>query len=281
MNSSIAIVTGGDSRLLGPAGVFFLSLRHSSEQLFRSSIKYFFFYGKIDHHDPDLLLLTSLDIIVKNIEFLAQDLPVVGHFSKALAAKYIPFLFQEKSLHSLSIWFDVDQINIRDLSPLLPLFLHKPVSFVHGNINVKGQFLPHSEQLFAKYPAINLSSHGICGSFYAINACTAGSMDFILSLHKDLAPYLYLGEQGVIDFILQILYCNESSVYLPNKLFTPHPRDFPIPILSTLSSSKVPYMLHSFGSQKFWHVEHPHPLWWHFYSKWVIMGGSHFAACPP
>ena len=112
--------------------MFFLSLKECSPELYECSTKYFFVSDKPRSSESDIELIASLGVFVKDLSFLCNDLPVVGHFSKGRVSKLMPFLLQEQNRHALSLWFDVDQINIGYLTPLAPVLFNKPASFILG-----------------------------------------------------------------------------------------------------------------------------------------------------
>ena len=115
----IALVTGGTPNLAGPAGVAYLSLKSFSPQLFESADKFFFSSGRLD--SKSLKALNKLGVVVEQLDAqsgLSKNASsFIKYFSAGILSKFEPFRLAE--FYDRAVWIDVDQINTRDLYPVI------------------------------------------------------------------------------------------------------------------------------------------------------------------
>lgn len=275
ISKKVAIITGGDCKLLNPAGVFFTSLRNSSLELFKNSVKYYFLYGRNESLRLEKETLRNMGVIVKDVQKFAQDMPEVEKFTKGIVAKFMPFLLQESNLYDISIWCDVDQINIRDLAKIINFAYNRRALFIKGGAKIENQFKCEGG-LFARkikldegMKDINFDLEGICGSFYTIKTCPKNSFHELVNLYKKYSDELWLGEQGVLDIFIQRFYVHRGTVELPGNMYTPHPNMWEVEKLIKTPRREWPYFLHSYGSDKFWIVKNPHKMWKKYNKQWL------------
>lgn len=263
-----AIVTGGDCKLLDPAGVFFTSMRNNSPILYESAIKYYCVYGDTEMYSNEIKAMKKMGIIIKNINRMADGMPIVGHFTRGLIAKFVPFLYQQHKLFDVSMWFDVDQIMIKEIQHHEIEANEEDVLFIKGGAKVINQFNNADIKSLEEYKDINFELEGICGSFYAVRNCPANSFEYLKKLYINLGDILYLGEQGVIDIFIQRNYEHQSAVCLKGDMFTPHPNNWNVERLERTPENEKPFILHSYGAEKFWNMRQKHSLWEEYNREW-------------
>ncbi|MCB4421464.1 hypothetical protein FZZ91_01255 [Synechococcus sp. HB1133] len=276
-NKNRAVVTGGDWKLLNPAGVFFTSMKNNSPGLYENSVKYYFLYGDTQGSQESLEALRKMGIIVKSINNMATDMPEIGHFTRGLISKFIPFMMQQSKLFEASIWFDVDQIVIKDMEETINEAEKRDASFIKGGGTVYNQFKSENIGKYKEYRDIDFNLEGICGSFFVINKCPKNSFSILKELYANLGDNLYLGEQGVLDIFIQRNYLHRDAVWMDGGEYTPHPDSWSVEKLKKSTQTDWPYLLHSYGARKFWTVEEPHLLWKSYNEQWnnFKSGGKH------
>ena len=267
--AKISIVTGGDCKLLEPAGVFFTSMRNMSPKLYENAIKYYCVYGDTEMYQNEIAALKRMGIIIKRINKMADGMPIVGHFTRGLIAKFIPFMYQQNSLFDMSMWFDVDQIVIKEMNLDEIEMGNNDVSFIRGGANVINQFRNEEIKTHKEYKDIDFELEGVCGSFFAVKRCHANSFEYLKKLYIDLGELLYLGEQGVLDIFIQRNYVHKNAVYLKGEKYTPHPNIWSARRIRNTPSDERPYLLHSYGAEKFWTMEKKHDIWEEHNKEWL------------
>ncbi len=291
MNNNIqkecALITGGTSNLAGPAGVFYLSLKSMSPNLWNSSDKYFMTSSELNSDNQRAL--EKMGVIVE--EFDTNSLKVNNpskyfrYFTIGILSKFQAFLKADDYFQS--IWFDSDQLNTRDLTDIV-CTCKKNDFFITGSDVVGGNGFSN----FSKFPS-NLLKYLesnpcdfnlplITGNFFGITDINQswpeklrGKMihSHALELYEKLQSDIYGGEQGIIYILIQKYF--EKIKRLNSELFTPHPKEWPIDNLLKVELSSRPYFIHAYSQPKFWNGL-DYPLFDHYYDSWLRLGGKPF-----
>ena len=210
-----------------------------------------------------------MGVIIKNINRMAAGMPTVGHFTRGLIAKFVPFLYQQHRLFDVSMWFDVDQIIIKEMDLNEIEMGNNNVSFIKGGSRVINQFNNGDIRFIEKYKDIDFDLEGICGSFYVIRRCPINSFEYLKKLYVELGDMLYLGEQGVIDIFIQRNYKHCSAVCLEGKIFTPHPNNWNAEKIKRTSEGEKPYILTHMERKSFWTMKQKHSDWEKSNKEWL------------
>lgn len=282
--NKLAFITGGTPNLAGPAGVFFLSLKFMSGDVYRKADCFFVTNGKLNVEDKVALhdIGVRCETINSNGFTLDSQSKFVDYFSLGILSKFHIFniMFDYESV----IWFDCDQLNTRDLSDILEktsdndfFIVGKGADCADGWSNFVDS--PSALKKYLEQHTFDFSLPSITGNFYGVNrgrdsgAGRGAIFNDCISLYQRLQSDIYLGEQGVIYIIMQKYF--ENVARLENHLFTPHPRDWPIERLITTQREFAPYFIHAYGQPKFWSGE-DHSLFDFYHDVWIGLGGRGF-----
>lgn len=182
----------------------------------------------------------------------------IQHFSKMVFTKFecLKLLDDYKNV----MWLDYDIIVQADISDLFSP-CESGIKMMPGGLQVRGQLL-------AEVAEYDMNVEGICGSTFVFQDNLAKYKDMYEFCYRKLSRYadiLYLGEQGIFDFMIQEF--GLKPVPIDRRIYSPHPSD-----TKYASSAKI---IHAFGQPKFWNglsSEH----WDKNYATWLRLGGSKY-----
>lgn len=280
MKKELALVTGGSGNLLGPAAVLFLSIKHRSKSLFLNTRKVFFLDSSslCIQNEQDLKVLDSLGVEIifyDPREFSSDYSP---YFTSGISSKFVPFkyLFDVQSI----LWLDSDQVCSSSLDFFLSVYQSGTTAsalFLDGGLSIAEQFLPESlDQVAMKYPSVDLSAHGMCGSVWMFTKPKPDMYSQLQEIYNNLSGCLRLPDQAVFD-VYASLHTDDLSLswLISPSRFTPHPSSVSLTHLQYMQPSLQPYLIHSYGYYKFWN-RIDYPLWNYYYKIYLERGGKPF-----
>jgi lipopolysaccharide biosynthesis glycosyltransferase len=178
----------------------------------------------------------------------------VKHFTSMVFSKFE--CIRLLSDYDTVTWLDYDIVVRRDISPLFEP-CSSGLKILPGKAEVRKQF-------YADIADYDMSAAGICGSTFTFDRNfrrPADALEFCYrstSKHLDL---LHLGEQGIIDLMIQEFDVN--PVWLDHATYTSHPSNYP-------DHARI---IHAYGRPKFWEGLQ-NDQWQHNYDAWIRRGGS-------
>jgi lipopolysaccharide biosynthesis glycosyltransferase len=270
-----ALVMGGTPNLAGPSGVTYLSLKLMSPKLFNSSDKFFYTSENIPEKDFSALKNIGIQTRLFEASISRKASSHIRYFSKGILAKFEVFRLIE--FYDRVIWFDADQICVRELLEVVNTNSKKEFFIVDGGENSDGwsNFIKNPVELkewLNQNPNITFDSPGICGNFYCVSKKSDAYVKG-LDLFKQMQSELYGGEQGILYILMQIFFT--QNVLLDSKMFSPHPDEWPFDKLLNFHYNDRPYFIHAYSQPKFWNGMEYVP-WNFFYSEWLKIGGGSF-----
>jgi lipopolysaccharide biosynthesis glycosyltransferase len=270
-----ALIMGGTPNLAGPSGVTYLSLKLMSPKLFNSSDKFFYTSENIPEKDFSALKNIGIQTRLFEASISRKASSHIRYFSKGILAKFEVFRLIE--FYDRVIWFDADQICVRELLEVVNTNSKKEFFIVDGGENSDGwsDFIKNPVELkewLNQNPDVTFDAPGICGNFYCVSKKSDAYIKG-LDLFKQMQSELYLGEQGILYILMQIYF--SQNVLLDGKMFSPHPNEWPFDRLLNTHFNDRPYFVHAYSQPKFWNGMEYVP-WNFFYSEWLKNGGGNF-----
>jgi hypothetical protein len=270
-----ALIMGGTPNLAGPSGVTYLSLKFMSPKLFNSSDKFFYSTENISLKDFNALKNIGIQTRLFEAQISQKASSYIRYFSKGILAKFEVFRLLE--FYDRVLWFDNDQICIRELLEVVDKNSEKDFFIVGSGDDFGGwsNFTRNPVELnkwLMHNPNVTFDAPGICGNFYCVSKKSDAYFKG-LDLFKQMQSELYGGEQGIIYILMQI--CFSQNVLLDNKMFSPHPNEWPFDKLLNVHENNRPYFIHAYSQPKFWNGLEYVP-WNFFYGEWLKNGGGSF-----
>ncbi len=158
------------------------------------------------------------------------------------------------------MWLDYDIVVQKDISELF-LPDTSGIKMIPGGLTVR-------DQLYEAVNEFNMEVEGICGSTFVFQDNLKNYKEMHSFCYEMLEKYcdlLYLGEQGIFDFMIQKFDLQVTTI--DPKIYTPHPSD--------LINAKDAKVIHAYGQPKFWNGIH-NAQWVSNYKRWLMLGGSRF-----
>ena len=274
---SLALVTGGDSRLAGPSLVMFISILLNSRRLWSRSKKYFLCCEQVSKELIPVFDLLDISIVTFDPSSISEK--EAGHFTKGLLSKFA--LLELTSVYEVVVWLDSDQVCIREATELLSKIdelsnYSSGAITINANTRVAGQFKPeYYAMLVDEFGLEVMNSEGMSGAIYAVKTNKKEITSYVSSVYNRLHPMLVLYDQGVYDIVLSDRRYIEKRLWLKGDMYTPHPTEISAHDRIRLPSSELPYFLHAYGSKKFWNGT-VCAEWEYFYSIYLGIGGTPF-----
>lgn len=254
-----------------------------SPQLFNMADKYFLSPRPVSVRDSAALGSLGVNVSIFDVGpgISSHASSQVKYFSEGILAKFE--IFRMAAQYDCVVWFDCDQICLRELSPVLDANAERDFIITDGGEGSKGwgNFIkktPILNEWLSENPHISFEERGLCGNFF----CVFGSGEQAYKRGRDLfflmESELYGGEQGILYILQQEIF--ERKANLSHDLFTPHPREWPLDRLLATPDAMRPYFLHAWAQPKFWNGYY-HPVWEHWYRVWVALDGTEFVSREP
>jgi hypothetical protein len=264
-----AIVFGLTSNHIAAVATVLMDLRKLSPRI--ADVCVIIHDGKLGRRDQELL---------HNIfpcRFEVYQLPIhdLSAFRRSTIKRFSHMVFSKfeclrlLDTYSVVMWLDYDIVIQSDISDLMARG-RCHARFLPGNIRVRDQL--HASVLVERPIAeFDLDAEGVCGSTFVLFDTLPDYQRMYAFCYEALAryaEYLYLGEQGVLDFLIQRFGIRYDAI--DAKKHTPHPSD---------ELARDARIVHAYGTKKFWNGIH-NAQWQANYSQWRRTGGSAIVAAP-
>lgn len=196
------------------------------------------------------------DFPIKNSRKL--DKKTLSYFSEMVFSKFecLRLLDDYKNV----IWLDYDIVVTKDISEL--------ANNCESGIKMMFPGCKVIEQLYQPVSDYKMDVDGICGSTFVFQ-------DHLLDYNKmykfcyekteKYGKYLKLGEQAILDFMIQEFKLNIEEI--DSNIYSVHPRE-----VEKIAKAKI---IHAGGQAKFWN-EIKNKEWDCYYGEWLKMGGQKY-----
>jgi len=258
------IVTGGTKKDVPAMAVLVLNIRDTNINLADEIIIYHDGISKKDQKIINTIFPTKFIEYRFPGDTNSFNSTITDYFSTMVFCKYE--CFKLLSEYHRVIWTDYDVVIRGDFSELIEP-TPSGVKFIPSlETKVRQQFFDSIKEI--DMSMYDMERMATCMSLFVLYDTLKNYMSIYNSCITKAIEYgkhLHLGEQGVIDLLIQ----DYKIEYLPleNKVYSSHPSKDKID-----DSIKI---LHSYGQPKFWNGL-KNEQWNFYYEKWLGLGGTSF-----